>query len=410
MGHILIIGKYYPPEFGGVERYAYDLARAAIGAHRVTVLVHNKDGRDSIEQQGDVTVIRCGTNRIVSSQPVSLSMFAHLRALKPDLVQFNAPNFWAAAMLLLTRYDGPLIITHHADVFGRPLLKRGALPIYHRLLRKADCVVVNSLKNARWSSDLPPKTGPLTAIAHGFEPAAYDISPRERETAAMERRRLCGDSPAVGFLGRFVRYKGLSTMIDALARLDSVHALIVGDGPLRSQVEEQAHSAGIADRVHFLGNLDEADKVRALSMMDILLLPSVDTTEAFGVAQIEAQLMGLPVIASHLPTGVSDVTLDNETGLLVPPRDAAALAKAIAKLLSDKNLAARFGRSGREHALKHFTFEVFQQRYRELFDIVLSGRSLEDTFADSTSSQSVARLSAIDILHDAPAKLCAGGQ
>lgn len=387
MAHILIIGKYYPPEFGGVERYTHDLARAAARTHRVTVLVHNKDNRDSLEQHGDITVIRCGTNKVVSSQPISVSMFAHLRALRPDLVHFNAPNFWAAAMLLLTRHDGPLIITHHADVFGRVLLKRAAIPIYHRLLRKANCIVVNSLKNARWSDDLPPKAGPLVAIAHGFDPGDYNISARDRKRAAEERRRLCGDALTIGFIGRFVRYKGLSVMIDALARLDAVHALIVGDGPLRGQIEEQVRQAGITDRVHFLGNLGEADKIRALSMMDVLLLPSVDTTEAFGVAQIEAQLMSVPVIASRLPTGVSDVTLDNNTGLLVPPRDAAALASAVAKLLSDRDLATRFARAGREHALKHFTFDVFQEKYRELFEIVLSGRSLDDPLARSTSFQ-----------------------
>jgi glycosyltransferase involved in cell wall biosynthesis len=387
MAHILIIGKYYPPEFGGVERYTHDLARATARRHRVTVLVHNRENRDSVEQQGDITVIRCGTNRIVSSQPISFSMFAHLRALKPDLVHFNAPNFWAAAMLLLTNYDGPLIITHHADVFGRPLLKRIAIPFYRRLLRKASCIVVNSLKNARWSDDLPAKAGPLMAIAHGFDPGEYNIAARDRECAAAERRRLCGDNPTVGFVGRFVRYKGLSVLIDALARLDAVHALIVGDGPLRGKIEEQVRQAGIADRVHFLGNLGEADKIRALSMMDILLLPSVDTTEAFGVVQIEAQLMSIPVIASRLPTGVSDVTLDNGTGLLVPPRDAPALAAAVAKLLSYPDLAARFSQAGRQHALENFTFDVFEEKYRVLFDIVLSGRSLDDPLARASAKE-----------------------
>jgi glycosyltransferase involved in cell wall biosynthesis len=121
--------------------------------------------------------------------------------------------------------------------------------------------------------------------------------------------------------------------------------------------------------------------------MDILLLPSVDTTEAFGVVQIEAQLMSIPVIASRLPTGVSDVTLDNGTGLLVPPRDAAALAAAVAKLLSYPDLAARFSQAGREHALENFTFDVFEEKYRELFEIVLSGRSPDDPLARASAKE-----------------------
>ena len=75
-------------------------------------------------------------------------------------------------------------------------------------------------------------------------------------------------------------------------------------------------------------------------MMDMLTLPSNDTTEAFGLAQVEAQMLGLPVVATQLPTGVTDVTLDEITGLLVPPNDASALAEGLyARLINDPTLA-----------------------------------------------------------------------
>jgi rhamnosyl/mannosyltransferase len=387
MKHILVIGKYYPPEIGGLERYTYDVARIAGKNHRVTVLAHNRGPNDSIERCGNLTVIRCGTIKVISSQPISPSMLSHMRSLKPDLVHFNAPNFWAAGMLLLSRYNGPLIVTHHADVFARPILKRAVMPLYHRLISKAACIVINSLKNASMSLDLPLGAGPFVAIPHGVDADAYEIDALDRQQFLTERHQLFGDAPVVGFIGRFVRYKGLSVLIDSLARLDGVHALLVGDGPLRSQTEAQARAAGISGRVHFLGNLDERSKIRNLAMMDVLLLPSVDTTEAFGVVQIEAQLMGLPVIASRLPTGLTDVTIDNETGLLVPPRDPDALAKAISRLICDRDLAARFGEAGRRHALRHFTFDAFEKRFRELFEVVLSGRPIEGSFKLVASAQ-----------------------
>ena len=92
MKHIVIVGKYYPPEFGGVERYVSDVAHAAAKKHRVTIVVHSKNSDDSIEHDGNSTIIRCATKKIVSSQPLSPSMFTHLRSLNPDLVHFNAPN------------------------------------------------------------------------------------------------------------------------------------------------------------------------------------------------------------------------------------------------------------------------------------------------------------------------------
>jgi glycosyltransferase involved in cell wall biosynthesis len=392
VNHIVIIGKYYPPEFGGVERYTCDVARVAAKTHRVTVLVHNKGPEDSIEQSGNITVIRCGTSKIISSQPISLSMLAHLRSLQPDLVHFNAPNFWGAAMLLLSRYKGPLIVTHHADVFGRPLLKRAVMPIYHRLIRKAACIVVNSLKNASASADLPAGAGPFVTISHGVDARVYKIDGSEREKLMAERCRLFGDAPVVGFVGRFVRYKGLSVLVDALTRIDGVHALMIGDGPLRTQIEEQARTAGIAERMHFLGNVDEPTKIRKLALMDVLLLPSVDTTEAFGVTQVEAQLMEMPVVASRLPTGVTDVTIDNQTGLLVPPRDPDALAEAISRLICDRDFATRLGRAGRVHALKRFTSDIFQRRFEELFQLTLFGPSIEGSLKALASPAHLDRL------------------
>jgi glycosyltransferase involved in cell wall biosynthesis len=377
MKHVVVIGKYYPPEFGGMERYAYDVAHIAAKTHRVTVLVHNTGPEDWIERNGNITVIRCGTNKIIRAQPISLSMYGHMRSLQPDLVHFNAPNFWAAAMLLLTFYRGPIVVTHHADVFGRPILKRIVMPIYHSLLRRAAGIVLNSLKTAFASTDIPIGVGPLLAIPWSVDARAYNYDGLDRKNLMAERRRLCGDAPVVGFIGRFVRYKGLSVLIDALTRLDGVHAILIGDGPLRRQTEEQAQIAGIADRVHFLGTVDEPTKIRRLAMMDMLLLPSVETTEAFGLVQIEAQLMSVPVVASRLPTGVTDVNIDGYTGLLVPPGDAEALARTISRLIDDPDLAARLGTAGRAHALKHFTFEVFTQRIEELFEAVLSGCAIE---------------------------------
>ena len=374
MKHIVIIGKYYPPEWGGVERYVYDVARFAAKTYRVTVLVHNKRNEDCIENHHNLKIIRCGTSTIVSGQPISRSMLMHLRALKPDLVHLNAPNFWAAAMLMIARYRGPLIITHHADVFGRPFIKRFVLPIYHHLVGRADCVVVNSTKNALCSTDLPRRAGPFVTIPHGLNEKIYQLDFPTKEDVARERVRLAGHAPLVGFLGRFVRYKGLSVIVDALAQLPGVHALMIGDGPLREQTVQRAKAAGIADRMHFLGSLDEQEKVRRLAMIDVLLLPSTDTTEAFGVVQIEAQLLGKPVIASRLPTGITDVTIDNETGLLIPPGDPDSLGRAITKLIADPDLRARFGENGRIHALKYFTLDVFNRRFGELFDTVLSGK------------------------------------
>ena len=135
--HVLVVGKYFPPYRGGVEQYTADVVHIAAKKYRVTVLVHSSGPNDEIEHDGNVTIIRCGTRWTVKSQPISPSMWWHLRRLKPDLVHFNAPNFWAAAALNVVGPRCPIVITHHCDVFGRPLLKRLVMPFYRRLVRRS---------------------------------------------------------------------------------------------------------------------------------------------------------------------------------------------------------------------------------------------------------------------------------
>jgi len=374
--HVVIIGKYYPPELGGVERYTSEVAAVASSKYRVTVLVHNRPPHDAIEKSGNVTIIRCGTLKTISSQPLSPSMYAHLRKLKPDLVHFNAPNFWAAAMLLLTGCRAPLIVTHHADVFGRPILRKLVMPLYRLLVRRAKYIVVNSLKNVRHSRDLPSSKGRFIEIPHGVDQRLYTINQALRAEIVKERKQQFGDAPVIGFVGRFVRYKGLPVLIQSLLHLDGVHALLIGAGPLQGQIKELVRSADLSHRVHFLGEVTDEEKIRRLAMMDLLVLPSVDTTEAFGVAQIEAQLVGLPVVASRLPTGVTDVTVDKVTGLLVPPGDPVALAGAISELIDNPAFAHRLGLAGRKHALEHFTLDAFRTQFAELYEAAMSPASV----------------------------------
>ena len=104
---------------------------------------------------------------------------------------------------------------------------------------------------------------------------------------------------------------------------------------------------GISDRVVFLGKLSDADLVDHYHACDLFCLPSVEKTEAFGIVQLEAMACGKPVVSTDLPTGVPFVNLHETTGIVVPPKDAEALARAMRSILEDDSLASRFGEAGR---------------------------------------------------------------
>jgi rhamnosyl/mannosyltransferase len=239
------------------------------------------------------------------------------------------------------------------EVHGRRLTRAVVLPLYHVLALRSEAVIVTSRKNADISRDLP-RGARTTTIPMGISPEEFRINEVERNRALDWRRSLVGDAPTIGFVGRHVRYKGLDTLMEALAYLPCAHALIGGNGPLHEQTKQLASNLGVRDRAHFLGYLSHGEKKRLLAASDVFAFPSTEVTEAFGFSQLEAMAAGVPVVASDLPTGVTDVAIDRETALLAKPGDALDLASCFSEILRDRALGSRLATAAREHVATHF--------------------------------------------------------
>jgi glycosyltransferase involved in cell wall biosynthesis len=208
------------------------------------------------------------------------------------------------------------------------------------------------------------------------------------------------EAVVLGTVGRLVPVKGHQYLIDALARLAADRSplclLLVGDGPLREALVTRARSLGLAVRIHPPAAAGEAlergpavpapaaratvhmlglrsDVPRLLSAMDLFVLPSLN--EGMGRVLVEAMAMELPCVASRV-SGVPDVVEEGRTGLLVPPRDAAALARAIGSLLDDRQTARAMGRRGRQTVLPAFGLERMIDRLESLYRELLEERGL----------------------------------
>ena len=157
-------------------------------------------------------------------------------------------------------------------------------------------------------------------------------------------------------VGRLVHYKGHSFLIEAAAKLvhyEGLHfrLVIVGDGPLRRQLQDLVASLGLDDIVFFVGHVPQGPRLwQYYSSASIYVQPSL--TEAFALAVLEAMYFGLPVVASAVG-GLADLVKDGETGLLVRPGDVASLQNALGVLLRSPALRDRLGRSGRHIALRY---------------------------------------------------------
>lgn len=174
------------------------------------------------------------------------------------------------------------------------------------------------------------------------------------------------------FVGRLVRRKGVDVLLQAMALLpDEVSLRVVGDGPCRVDLERSARAMGLGYRVRFDGGIPDDALASRFDECDILVLPAVTDakgdTEGLGVVLIEALTYGKPVIASDIG-GIPDIVRNEETGLLVNPGDADALAAAISRMAADPSLRERLVANGRAHIERYFSWDAIVRDLSRLYD------------------------------------------
>jgi glycogen synthase len=198
--------------------------------------------------------------------------------------------------------------------------------------------------------------GSIRVIAPGVPAAALQARPNVPESSI----------PMFVFVGRIYDYKGADTAIEAIARLDGAARLqIIGGGPQRQSLEQSVQARGLDHLVRFEGLVDDDRKSQILAESFAMVVPSRHE-ELFGMVAVEAALAGLPVIASRIG-GLTEIVVDGETGLLVPPGDPAELADAMARLIKDRALACRMGLAGRQRALANYTLERTVDEFEQLY-------------------------------------------
>jgi len=176
--------------------------------------------------------------------------------------------------------------------------------------------------------------------------------------------------PIVGTVGRFFPQKGQKYLLDAIAKLKNklphIVVLMIGDGPLRNELENHAKNLGIQNNVIFTGI--RRDIPALLSAMDVFVFPSL--WEGFGNALIEAMAAGKPIIATGIPT-VKEIMNSEKLGIIVPPANSEALAESLKSLLFNKTFAQQLGESAKERAFSSFTIDNTVQRYITLYKSIL---------------------------------------
>jgi rhamnosyl/mannosyltransferase len=188
------------------------------------------------------------------------------------------------------------------------------------------------------------------------------------QTAAVLRREH--GQPLWLAVGRLVYYKGLEVALRALVHVPG-KLLIVGEGPLRRELDELAGQLGVASRVIWTGRLNDDDLTGAFHAATALWFPSNAKSEAFGLVQVEALACGCPVINTAIPdSGVAWVSPHEETGLTVPVNDPQSFSAAARRLIDDPSLRERLSRRARERAATEFDAELMARRTLAVYEKV----------------------------------------
>lgn len=283
-----------------------------------------------------------------------------VRDFCPDIIHVHLPNPSALWLLSLgAARDIPVVVHWHSDVItsSHGWLMKGLYglyrPVERRLLRRAAAVIATSpsyLASSESLSEFPDK---CRVVPLGLDAERLDTGPEPVRPASFPEGRM-----QVLAVGRLTYYKGFGYLLRASARVDGLDVHIVGQGELRRELKKLARQLKVEDRIHFHGALDDEALAQMFVACDVLCLPSIERTEAFGLVLLEAMRFARPVIVAAVRgSGMGWVVKDEVTGLQVPPQDVGALAGALERLRADPALGAALGAAGRERFDQAFSID-----------------------------------------------------
>lgn len=361
---VLYLYKDYFPVLGGIENHIKMLAEGLLARGvDAQVLVTNTANRTAQEIIEGVPVLKTARQINVSSAPVSLPFFPAVRRLEAgvDIAHLHMPYPPGELAQLLLGRSRRVVATYHSDIVRQRVLGALYRPFLWQVLRRARLIAVSNPVYIQDSPFLRRYAEKCRVIHFGIDLARFASTPVVAQQAAAWQVRYTGQ-PLLLFVGRLRHYKGVDVLIDAMRQVENARALIVGVGPMAQAWRERTQTAGVADRVTFLGELSDADVLALYHAASVFVLPSTNRAETLGIVQLEAMACGLPLICTELGTGTSYVNQHGVTGLVVPPNDPAALAAAIQRLVADPALRAAMGAAGQRRVAQEFARTVMLDR------------------------------------------------
>jgi glycogen(starch) synthase len=360
---VLFWSDLFWPYIGGSEIFAAKLLLALRERHEFVVVTRQDSPDLPLEDSyGGVPIYRFPFCTALAGRDVSqmVALRRQVTALKrnfaPDLIHIH--NFGPSILFHLetsTARPAPVLFTVQLEI--SPYKIAGADTLMGETLRSADWVNCVSSETLAQVRERAPETIPRSSVIFNSL-ALPPLLPLPLPT----------ESPRLLCIGRLQGQKGFDLALSALAeivdRFPHVHLTIAGDGPERSALERRAAELNLAGVIDFVGWVSPDKVPELINTATIVIIPS--RWEGLPLVALEAASMARPIVATRI-SGLSEIVLHKQTGLLVDPEDTAGLAEAIAFLLAHPEHAAQMGRAGRSRVQELFSWEHCVEAYNHLY-------------------------------------------
>ena len=381
---VVVIAPYFPPHIGGMENYAYNIGKGLkekYGWEVVVVTCNHEERKYKEEQMDGMKIYRLQRWFKVSNTPINPMWYFQIKNIikkeKPDVINAHTPVPFIADVAARVWNNIPFILTYQNDLTKGNILLNLICKFYYfaignKTLKISDKIIATLEYYTKNSPYLTRHLNKISIVPPGVQIAKFHPGVNK-----FTLQKKYGNYPFVLFVGQLDKthiHKGIYYLIDAISlvkkKFENIVLLVVGKGDNIDNYKKYAQKSSLEKNVIFTGfvPIDKLPEYYAGS--NVTILPALNNLEGFGMVLIEAGACGKPVIGTSVG-GIPSVISDQKTGLLVPPKDPEALAKAIIKILKDPKLAKKMGENGYKNVKENFTWEKQIKKTNDLFTEII---------------------------------------
>lgn len=357
------ITRYAYPHIGGIEAVISQINESLPDElFEKEVLCCSNSEKTSVEN--DVKYNRCKYLFEFAANTISPEFIWKLSRVDTDIIHYHMPFIFAVIAHFIARPKyKKMYITYHGAIVGYDEVMKPFWGIYKYFYKIADKIHVLSPTIINSDPILSENKEKCEILTYGVD---LKLDYNQEEVNKIKEKYK--NKKIILAIGRFVKAKGFSYLIQAMQNVEEAFLLIIGDGPLKKDFESYINENNLKDKVILLGSIsDKKTKNNYIQASDIFV--SSSQQESFGIVLLEAMRLGKPIINTNLGTGVNYVSIHNETGITVEPNNIEQLTDAINKLVQNDDRRLRLGKNAKNRVKALFDIEKVKDKYIDFYKI-----------------------------------------